>query len=266
MGATREPYAAEPRTEFFPLRALAGVDEMVLAGEISELDAHYPSVGGDGEAGAAWPAVKAALAAHSPEVLADLRHPLQTNETSRCGPLAGGFHVIAARDRLPVRALELGSSAGLNLHFDRYRYEADGVASGPPDSAVRFTDYWLGGLPPFDAQLEVVERAGCDIDPIDISEETGRQPPLLCDAGRLAPYRDDASGDRDRIRRPGRGRSGECNSWVEGRLAELAAGVSTMLFIRWRAASAPVAPEGFVFPSQAGQRWTEAAYQSWMFI
>jgi hypothetical protein len=169
-----EPYAAEPATEFFPLRALAGVHRMVLAGELPGLEAHYPSVGGDGDAAAAWPAVRDALASHSPEVLADLRHPLQTNETSRCGPLAGGFHVIADRGGLPLRVLELGSSAGLNLHFDRYRYEADGVASGPSDSPVRFVDYWLGGIPPLQVDVEVVDRRGCDIDPIDATTEAGR--------------------------------------------------------------------------------------------
>ncbi len=169
-----EPFALEPATEFFALRALAGVHKMVLDGSAPDLAAHYPSAGGDGDAAAAWPGVLAALAAHSPDVVGDLRHPLQTNETSRCGPLASGFHVIADRCRMPIRALELGSSAGLNQNLDRYRYEAGGLSSGPPDSPVRFSDYWLGGVPPLDSPLEIAERRGCDIDPIDAATEEGR--------------------------------------------------------------------------------------------
>jgi hypothetical protein len=170
-----EPFAGEPATEYYPLRALAGVHKMVLDGSARGLERHYPSVGGDGDAAAAWPEVLAALESHSPEVVDDLRHPLQTNETSRCGPLASGLHLIAARHPgRPVRALELGSSAGLNLNLDRYRYEAGGLASGPADSPVRFADYWRRGVPPLDSALVITERRGCDIDPIDTSTEEGR--------------------------------------------------------------------------------------------
>jgi hypothetical protein len=169
-----EPYALEPPREFYALRALAGVHRMVLDRSAPSLRAHYPSVGGDGDAEAAWPGIREALAAHDPDVLGDLRHPLQTNETSRCGALAGGFHVIAARSGLPMRAFELGASAGLNLHFDRYRYECGALAAGPEDSPVRFVDYWRGGAPPFGAEVVVAERRGCDLDPIDATTERGR--------------------------------------------------------------------------------------------
>jgi hypothetical protein len=168
------PYAAEPSTEYYPLRALAGVHRMVLDGSAPELRDRYPSVGGDGDARAAWSAIRDALASHDPDVVGDLRHPLQTNETSRCGALAAGFHVIAQRTPMPLRALELGASAGLNLHFDRYRYEAGGLASGSADSTVRFVDYWRGGVPPFDVPVELAERRGCDLDPIDPTTEDGR--------------------------------------------------------------------------------------------
>jgi len=168
------PYADEPRTEYFPLRALAGVHLEVLSGELPDLAGHYPSTGGDGDAAAAWPLVREALAARDPAVIAELRHPLQTNETSRCGALAGGFHLIAARSGLPMRILELGSSAGLNLHFDSYRYEAGGMAAGPADSPIRFVDYWRQGVPPLAAPIEVRERRGCDLAPIDSTTEAGR--------------------------------------------------------------------------------------------
>lgn len=169
-----ERYAEERPDEFYPYRALGGVHHEVLAGTAPELAKHYPSVGGDGDADAAWPLVREVLERHDPDVVGALRHPLQTNETSRAGALIGGFLTIAAETGLPLRVRELGSSAGLNLHFDQYRYEAGGKAFGPADSPVRFTDYWLEGTPPLDAPLEVVDRRGCDIDPIDATTEQGR--------------------------------------------------------------------------------------------
>ena len=66
--------------------------------------------------------------------------------------------------RAPPR---LGSSAGLNLNLDRFRYEAGDLAFGPGDAPVRFVDDWSPGVPPLDAPLEVVARLGLDRDPID---------------------------------------------------------------------------------------------------
>ena len=170
-----EPFATAEPTQYYAFRALAGVHHDVLAGRRPGLEAHYPSVGGDGDGAAAWPQVRVAFADHDPEVIGELAHPLQTNETSRCGALIGGFGTVSARFGLPLRALELGASAGLNLHFDRYRYEAAAdVACGPPDSPVRFVDYWREGVPLLDPALRVVERAGCDLAPIDVATAAGR--------------------------------------------------------------------------------------------
>ncbi|MGI9556715.1 MAG: DUF2332 domain-containing protein [Solirubrobacterales bacterium] len=169
-----EPFAAEPPTEYYGFRALAGVHRMVLAGHAPELEARYPSVGGDGDADAAWPHVRERFAAHPPELLAKVRHPLQTNDTSRCGALIGGYLTIARDTGLPLRVRALGASAGLNLHFDMYRYEAGGLAHGPTDSKVRFVDHWLQGIPPLDAAMTVADRRGCDIDPLDPTTAEGR--------------------------------------------------------------------------------------------
>ena len=94
--ALLEPYADQPADEYYAFRALAGVHQMVLSAELPELERHYPSEGGDGDAAAAWPIVRAAFEGLSPEILASLRHPLQTNETARCGALIGGFLTVAA--------------------------------------------------------------------------------------------------------------------------------------------------------------------------
>lgn len=49
---------------------------------------------------------------------------------------------------LPVRLFEIGSSAGLNLRADHYRYRYAGGGWGPADSPVCINDAWRGALPP----------------------------------------------------------------------------------------------------------------------
>jgi hypothetical protein len=226
-----QPYADEPPDEYYGFRALAGVHRMVLEGELDELRKHYPSEGGDGDAQAAWPIVRDALAGHSPEVLATMRHPLQTNETARCGALIGGFLTVAKDTGLPLRALELGASAGLNLHFDRYRYEQDGLGFGPEGSPVRFSDHWLQGVPPFETPMEVAERAGCDFAPIDPTTDEGRisllsyifpdqlqRYELLREALDVA-RRDPIPVDQESI-----------ETWIARKLAEPATGRATVVF------------------------------------
>jgi hypothetical protein len=226
-----EAYADEPIDEYYPFRALAGIHHMVLAGELPELARHYPSVGGDGDPEPAWPLVREELGKMDAEVLDSLRHPLQTNETARCGALIGGFLVVARETGLPVRALELGSSAGLNLHFDRYRYEAGGKAFGPADSPVRFTDHWLEGTPPLDAPLEVAERRGCDMAPLDPTSDHDRLsllsyifPDQMPRYELLREALDVAREDPIPVETAG------VDEWAAQRLAERAEGMATVVF------------------------------------
>ncbi|MCU1430131.1 MAG: hypothetical protein JWL83_4131 [Actinomycetia bacterium] len=162
-------YAAAGFDDAYHLRLLAGVHRMVLAGEADQLRAHYPSTGGDGDANAAWSHIEPLLRDPPDALLQAFERPLQTNEVGRSASLAGGLATVAHDTGLPLRLLEIGSSAGLNLRMDRYYYEAAGGAWGDASSAVRFVDLWDGGAPPFDGRVRVVARRGCDLAPIDVS-------------------------------------------------------------------------------------------------
>ena len=77
-----------------------------------------------------------------------------------CGA-APGLPAVARATRAPIRVLEVGASAGLNLRWDRYRYERRPRRSGrstPRCASVRRSAA---------AALRVVERRGCDAAPID---------------------------------------------------------------------------------------------------
>ena len=82
--------------------------------------------------------------------------------------------VAIARDTgLPLRLREIGSSGGLNLRPDAYWYEQDGSGWGAADSTVRFVDLWPDGVPPFATGAEIIDRRGCDRDPIDAAADGG---------------------------------------------------------------------------------------------
>jgi hypothetical protein len=104
-------------------------------------------------------------------VLDALRRPPQTNEVGRSIPLLGGLLVIARELDMPLRLRELGSSAGLNLRFDRYWFEQDGTGWGDPSAKVRFTDFWAGSRDLFEHGATILDRRGCDRDPIDATTD-----------------------------------------------------------------------------------------------
>jgi hypothetical protein len=164
-------FADAPFGPAYHLRLMGGLHLMALSGEVPELRAHYPSTGGDGDAHAAWRIIEPILRERRSELDDALHRPLQTNEAGRAAPLASGMAVVAWRapTGLPLRLFEIGSSAGLNLRLDRYWYQADGRGWGDRNSPVQFVDVWDDGNPPFDPEVAVVSRRGCDIAPIDIS-------------------------------------------------------------------------------------------------
>ena len=165
-------FEVEDRGSAIALRLLAPVHRKVLAGELPALDRHYPSTGGDGDAAAAWPAFRDFLAGNLGWMRNELGRPCQTNEVGRSAALLGGFLEVSHRSRKPLRILELGSSAGLNLRWDRYYYQSADGAWGDDTSPVRFT-HSFEVPPPFNRSAEVVERKGCDLNPIDPTSEEG---------------------------------------------------------------------------------------------
>ena len=72
----------------------------------------------------------------------------QTNEVGRAAVLTAGLLVIAARFGQPLRLLELGASAGLNLNLDLYGYDLGGLRAGDPASPLQVRPDWEGPPPP----------------------------------------------------------------------------------------------------------------------
>jgi len=161
------------------LRLMAALHYLVLRGEAPALARFYPSAGGRERPGGVWPAAAATLAEHFEVVRERLRRGVQTNEPGRSAALYGGLLWAGERLGSPLRVLEIGASAGLNLLADRFAYSVGGELLGEPASPVRFEEPWQGAPVPEPAaaarRLRVLARCGCDPAPIDVREDGARE-------------------------------------------------------------------------------------------
>ena len=171
----RRPAGDDPFDAAIVLRLMACAHRLALTNVAPGLAAHYPSCASDGDVEKAWSALNATIAEHKETIRCELDVPPQTNEVGRAAALIGGFLLIAKRYGLPLRLLEISASAGLMLHWDRFRYETGTWSWGPVGRAVRLDDH-LAGRMPFSSDLHVTicERAGCDVSPIDPAAKAGR--------------------------------------------------------------------------------------------
>ncbi|TML15518.1 MAG: DUF2332 domain-containing protein [Actinobacteria bacterium] len=168
-----EPFAPEPFGTVRPLRIIGALHKLVLSGDAPALALHFPSVGGDGDATAAWPMVVTMIGERQALIAHALERPVQTNEVTRSVGLVGGFLWLAREAQLPLALREIGCSGGLNLRIDRYWYQQGARGWGDATSRVRFVDWFRDGEPPFDAPLRIVDRRGCDRFPIDVTTDDG---------------------------------------------------------------------------------------------
>lgn len=154
------------------VRLMGALHACALDGTAPALAAHFPSCGGDGDATGAWQAMREFVASSPDAIVARLATTPQTNEVARSMPLLAGALAVASVTGYPLRVFDGGASAGLNARFDRYRYEGQGWAWGSPASALTLRNRTLSGKPRFlDAALMVVQRAACDLHPLDIGNE-----------------------------------------------------------------------------------------------
>jgi len=164
----------DPGPSAIALRLLGSVHRLVLDGTAGDLAAFYPSVGGTWRSEAGWDSLVRTVRDHADAVRERLDRPPQTNEVGRSAALMGGLRHVAAEHAMPLRLCEIGASGGLNLLADRFCYvDEHGTMHGDEDSPVRLHGAWRGRPPP-GATVEVVERVGSDLAPVDVSTPTGR--------------------------------------------------------------------------------------------
>ena len=158
------------------LRLLGGLQHLVLCGKDAGLAAVYPSAGAAPSDAQLALALDGAALAHRDVLAAYMTSPPQTNEVRRSICLIGGYLTLAKRTGLPLRCLEIGASAGLNMNWDRYHYDFGGGRTwGDPASPLHLDTDWEGGAPPLDVRVAVAEKRGCDQNPIDVADDASAQ-------------------------------------------------------------------------------------------
>lgn len=173
VAAVVEGHETDPLETMLQLRLMGAVHRLALSGRAPELAACYPSTGGHGRLEETWEAFRSTVETRMPEVREHVPRPVQTNEVGRSRVLACGFLAVTHRHRMPLRLLEVGASAGLNLRWDSFWYQAGELSLGDAMSPVRFTDFVVEGWPPPNAEVRISTRAGCDPNPVDLADEDG---------------------------------------------------------------------------------------------
>lgn len=172
FGRRIHDWPGQPVDDALALRACGGLHALSRSGRCPGLSAVYPPA--VAEVDRVWPAIDAAIADHDAFLADWLDSPPQTNEVSRSASILGGGLTIAAATGLPLEVYEIGSSAGLNLGFDRWHYDLGIARWGASESKVRIVSRCEGALP-FDAPLTVAHREGCDRNPLDPRSPADRE-------------------------------------------------------------------------------------------
>ncbi len=154
-----------PLADALPLRVAGGIHALHLAGAAPLLAPIYR-----GEEADDARVIAGVMAAHEAALLPWLGGPPQTNEAGRSANFIAAMLWLAEQG-LPARfeCLEIGSSAGINLMLDRYRYDLGGVIVGPEEPVMGFAPAWHGAPPPA-RDIAIVSARGCDVAPVDLTD------------------------------------------------------------------------------------------------
>jgi hypothetical protein len=274
-------WQGKPMADALPMRLFGAVHRLVLDGAAPALAGFYPTVGGTPRWPDAWTAFRELLISHAADIRPELDRQVQTNEVRRSAALLGGFLQVAAATGLPLRLLEIGCSAGLNLRWDRYRYELlDCAPQTPPgdgapivhrwsaaEASMTVRTGWHGSLAALSGTAPVASRRGCDLAPIDLTDPDqarrleafiwGDQPQRLAQLrAAIAAARHDPPAIERR----------SAADWLTEQLAAPAAAVATVVFhsVMWWYLSEAERARVTALIEEAGGRATAAAPLAWL--
>lgn len=174
VGQTLFDWPVDPhfRAEAVPLRVTGALHAIVLQGLDTDLVNNYPPNTTSDDA--LWAAIQKAFETHEAFILETIKSAPQTNEIRRCSGLIPAFHLIAKETDFPLMMSEIGASAGLNLDWDNYAVRINDSYWGDPNAEVIFTPDWTGPLPP-KANVNILDRQGCDLNPLVPTNENDKQ-------------------------------------------------------------------------------------------
>ncbi|MBX9454588.1 MAG: DUF2332 family protein [Rhizobium sp.] len=248
-----------PSADSVPLRIAGSLHALVLEGRSPPLAAAYPP--NMIEDDSLWSAIAAAEQEHAGFILNRLNSAPQTNEVRRSGALLPGFMLLGKLHGKPLVLSEVGASAGLNLQWDRYRYDLGGQSFGTAESPVLIAPEWRGSPAPSGA-VTVAARAGCDLFPVNAADPAHRLRMLSYiwadQSDRLARTKhalDIAALENLEVEKA------DAVDWLHGRLETIYPGRTHVIYhtIAWQYLPAPLQQAGEALIAAAGARATAKA-------
>lgn len=170
-----ESWSGDPTTDgdALPVRLCGALHQLVIMDMDPVLASVYPPHHEDIDEKTLHTAISGALERHAPFTTQNLQRAPQTNEIRRAAALYSGLLHISALSGKPIILSEICASAGLNLQLDRFRYRLGNRTFGALDSPVELQPDWQGNPAP-QADVDIVERRGCDLHPFDLHQAQHR--------------------------------------------------------------------------------------------
>ena len=159
-----------------PNLLFAAVHYLLLSGADGTLSSFYASLTPDPRPNReVYPHFRDFCLAHESAIRDLLSTRLvQTNEVGRCAYLLPAFSLIADENQgLPLSLVDIGTSAGLHLLWDRYSYEyTGGVVTGERSSPVGIVAEVRGSnSPPIPSSFpSVAFHVGLDLNPVRLTD------------------------------------------------------------------------------------------------
>jgi hypothetical protein len=163
-----------------PNLLFGAVHYLLLIGAQHELKDFFPSITKQfKDPSDSYEAFKNFCLKYRTEIISLLQTKLvQTNEVRRCGYLYPCFSYVYNRSNKPLALIEIGTSAGLQLFWDKYRYSYhSGKVYGNLKSNVLITSEYQGVKePPFSPESPPVShRFGLDLHINDVTVDEDAQ-------------------------------------------------------------------------------------------
>ena len=151
-----------------PLRVAAGFHYLFLTGEEPRLGEVYGGLMTDQSLVDGLVLDTATTFDHV--LLPWLDRPPQTNEAARSASVMAALLWLSGKLGPQFELNEIGASAGVNTMMARFAFDLGGTKVGPSLSSLTIAPEWRGPPPPA-GTVQIVGARGCDIMPVDLTDE-----------------------------------------------------------------------------------------------